>query len=607
MQLNQLALGALLSLGIATAVAAPSPPYADYQMLTQNLERLAKAHRDLVSLKSLGTTGGGRNVWLVQVAGSGPVPPEERPALFMAANLEGDQLAGSALATATLEQLLDSYGKDAAVKAQLDSTTLYIVPRVNPDAAEDMFAKVRTGRRTNMTPFDDDNDGRTDEDGPEDLNGDGLITVMRVPDPEGDYMIDPADARLMKKADRLKGERGTYKLYWEGIDNDGDGYYNEDPPGGVDINRNFQHNYPYYQPDAGHYMVGETESRAVMDFLISHRNVAALMTFGASDNLVIAPDKQGELAGAREVDLYNFVAEANEKVLSRRSPPPLPKAPPESATQPMGRHGARPPATTVNPADREYFAVVSEKYRELTGIKNLPMVRRPQGALFEYGYYQFGVPSFSTPGWGMPESDKPAPATAAAAEAQRAGRMQERPPVAIDAQLLQWFDKDKIDGFVPWAAYKHPTLKNVEIGGFSPYAITNPPAAVLDALAPAQTKFTLYLASLLPRVRIASVEVQSKGGNLYRITAEVQNDGFFPTSLAHGVVSRSVKPTMVQLGLPPEKVVAGIAKTTFVPVIAGSGGRAKFEWMVEGERGQKIDLKVQAQKGGTVVHKVTLQ
>ena len=37
-----------------------------------------------------------------------------------------------------------------------------------------------------------------DEDGPEDLNKDGVITVMRVKDPAGDYMIDPDDPRTQK-------------------------------------------------------------------------------------------------------------------------------------------------------------------------------------------------------------------------------------------------------------------------------------------------------------------------------------------------------------------------------------------------------------------------
>ncbi len=62
----------------------------------------------------------------------------------------------------------------------LDEQVVYVVPRLNPDRAEAMFARVRYGRRRYTWAFDDDNDGRVDENSREDLNGDGMITVMRL-------------------------------------------------------------------------------------------------------------------------------------------------------------------------------------------------------------------------------------------------------------------------------------------------------------------------------------------------------------------------------------------------------------------------------------------
>jgi len=50
-----------------------------------------------------------------------------------------------------------------------------------------------------------------DEDGPQDLNKDGFITVMRVKDPAGTYMIDPDEPRLMKKADPKKRREGRIR------------------------------------------------------------------------------------------------------------------------------------------------------------------------------------------------------------------------------------------------------------------------------------------------------------------------------------------------------------------------------------------------------------
>ena len=43
--------------------------------------------------------------------------------------------------------------------------------------------------------------------------------------------------------------------------------------------------------------------------------------------------------------------------------------------------------------------MVSEKYRELTGLRSSGYTRAPAGAFFEYGYYQFGVPSFFPQTW----------------------------------------------------------------------------------------------------------------------------------------------------------------------------------------------------------------
>ena len=75
----------------------------------------------------------------------------------------------------------------------------------------------------------------------------------------------------MKRADPAKGESGGWALYSEGLDNDGDGFINEDGPGGVDINRNFMHQYPYLAADAGRHMVSEAETRALLEYVLAHR------------------------------------------------------------------------------------------------------------------------------------------------------------------------------------------------------------------------------------------------------------------------------------------------------------------------------------------------
>ncbi len=176
-----------------------------------------------------------------------------------------------------------------------------------------------------------------------------------------------------------------------------------------------------------------------------------------------------------------------------------------------------------------------------------------------------------------------------------------------DQRLLRWMDADKVDGFVKWTPFKHPTLGDVEIGGFKPYETVTPPADRLADLGVAHAKFALYLSSLFPKVKIVKTEVSSHGAGIFRIKAQVVNTGYLPTSLAHGVVSRAVKPTMVQLGVDPNDIIAGNDKTSFFQALPGSGGLQSYEWIVKGKPGATVTLKVMSQKGGTETATFKLQ
>ena len=173
-----------------------------------------------------------------------------------------------------IQELAEGQSKDTNVHNLLEHTTIYAFPRLNPDAAESYFARPRVERTTNRTPTDDDHDGLVDEDGPEDLNGDGLITNMRIEDPEGEFILDSVDSRLLIKADKAKGKKGAWRLLPEGIDNDKDDQWNEDDVGGVNLNRNFPYNYAFFGADSGWHQVSEPE-RAPGATLVAHPNIAA--------------------------------------------------------------------------------------------------------------------------------------------------------------------------------------------------------------------------------------------------------------------------------------------------------------------------------------------
>ena len=176
-----------------------------------------------------------------------------------------------------------------------------------------------------------------------------------------------------------------------------------------------------------------------------------------------------------------------------------------------------------------------------------------------------------------------------------------------DAQLLSAFDSLGIDAFVDWSSYSHPTLGDVEIGGFRPYVTTNPPADQLPELGQKHGEFVAELAGMLPKVTIVDTEVTAHGGGVFTVKVEVENSGFFPTSLRHGVTSRSVQPTTVQIRIPTEDLITGAAESSTIQVLNGSGSRQDFSWVIRGRAGAEVEITVRSQKGGSDTSTVTLR
>ena len=161
--------------------------------------------------------------------------------------------------------------------------------------------------------------------------------------------------------------------------------------------------------------------------------------------------------------------------------------------------------------------------------------------------------------------------------------------------------------FADWTSFTHPDLGEVEIGGFLPYATTNPPEADLAALGTAHGEFVVRLAGMLPRVRIVDAQVTDHGGGVFTVEAEIENSGYLPTSLQHGVVSRAVQPTTIQIQVDPMDVITGATKTMEVRQLAGSGARERFTWVIRGRSGERVEIRLRSQKGGTDSATVTLR
>jgi hypothetical protein len=131
--------------------------------------------------------------------------------VLVTANLEGGYPATSELVLAVIESIL-SRRTEPDVQAALAHGAIAFVPCASPDAAARPFTKPLRESHLNARPDDEDRDGRTDEDGPNDLDGDGEVLSLRVPDAEGAFVLDPRDERLLKPVEPSEERAARFRV-----------------------------------------------------------------------------------------------------------------------------------------------------------------------------------------------------------------------------------------------------------------------------------------------------------------------------------------------------------------------------------------------------------
>ncbi|MBO9641075.1 MAG: peptidase M14 [Siphonobacter aquaeclarae] len=523
-------LGICLLAGSAAWAQTPAG-YADHAALTQRLQQLNTRYKNLTTLQSVGKTTTGKDVWLLSV---GQGNPAKKPALLIVANVEGTHLAGTELALQTAEKLLEKAGTDSVGKL-LAEKTFYFAPSVNPDAAAQFFAKLKYERNGNARQTDDDRDGLLNEDGPDDLNGDGLITLLRVEDPSGTFTKSKADARVMVKADPLKNEEGGYVVLTEGTDNDKDGQFNEDGEGGIQLGRNFTFDYEPFKPGAGDYPVSEPENRGLIDWLYENKNVYALITFGLSNNLTDAVKFDAGKANTRIVKGWlQKDVQVNEQVA------------------------------------RLYNAA---------GLKEGPVLAPVKGDFPTWAYYHFGKFSFSTPGWWVPK------------DTTKAARALKPEMISEDANFLRWAKTNNVQAFVDWKEIaSHPDFpgKKVEVGGFVPFARWNPPVSFLAPVAEKHVGFLFALGKRMPSVELINVKTETVSPGLNRVTVTLHNKGLLPTHSDLGNRVKYEDRLKVSVALAKnQQILSGKAQQLIRQAIPGNGTE-EYTWLISGSGAVQI-------------------
>lgn len=400
----------VLALASELSAAVAFDRYHTPAEINAALQELAAANPGFVKLQTLAKSPGGRDIVLIEIGPEAAKATKTLPAVFVGANFEGIVPISAEAALFLAKQLVE---KPDARK----DLTWYIVPCPNPDAAARYFEKPLVVNPRNSRPHNEDMDEAVDEDGPDDLDGDGVITMMRVKDPAGEWLPVLGEPRLMKRADSSKGEKGIYKLYVEGLDNDGDGEYNEDGPGGVNIGIQFPHLFHAFTPGSGPWPGSEPESYAVMKFTNDHKEIGLSFVFGAT-NFCFAPPRGGRRG---ESDLNAIkIPERIAGYINADPNKTYTMAEIMEMVKPLVPEGMQLTESMISsflglgavvnpmPEDLKFYKELSDKYKEFLkkaklDEKRLDPAEDKDGSFELYAYYQLGLPSFSMDFWTLPE------------------------------------------------------------------------------------------------------------------------------------------------------------------------------------------------------------
>lgn len=475
-------------------------------------------------------------------------PYQGKPGHWICGSTHGNEYTGTEVCLYTIDKLVSGYGSDQEITKLIDNKTFYICPVVNPDG---LYNSIEGGipQRQNSMKKDDDEDGKINEDGPDDLNGDGHITQFRYKDKKGQYVIDDVDSRLMIRLGRdEKTDKERFSVITEDKDNDGDGKRGEDSERGIDLNRNFPEG--WFKDDGmaggtGDYPTSAPESHAIVEFFTNHRNILMAQFYHTSGGFTFRPMGTAPHSSLdpKDVAVLDFI---------------------------MGKKyleiiGDEIPEAWQMPDSLSKFKKELEKSKNKWAAKRgyvLPRGwrvsyneerdrRYSYGMATDWAYKQYGIYSITTELWNPSKDIKDFPQF----EGKDARMKQQR-------ELLKYQDKQGGKWFISWKKYKHPELGEGEIGGWIPKYRSNAyPGQPLKDVCEKHWQFELFRAGLMPEIVITEAKAKvlfttnnargaavsqsgdevkinkgkSKGKyKIVEVTAKIENSGKLATHLAKG-------------------------------------------------------------------------
>lgn len=548
--------------------------YYKYDEIKSNIEYFAEKYPDLVKAEVNCVTLEGRNQYAVTITNQKTGDALSKPGWYLDGNIHAGEVTSCMAAMHTMDYLITNYGEVDEVTKLLDTTTIYIIPRVTPDGAETYLSTpymLRSANREYMV----EKGGMYGED----LDSDGVMRMMRIPTPYGAWKKDPADSSVMMKREPSDTEGEFYDIYTEGMLEAFEGDENlktKKTVWGLDFNRNFPFGWwPEPRQDgAGKYPLSNPECKALADFVLAHPNIGGAAIGHTSGGLILYPPgtKPEKAAPSFDMKVMKEIAEMGKQEL-----------------------GYKP----MNIFDS--FIHDQDSY--------------DSGAFDDWCYQTQGIPCYTMEFWDVPtKAGKP-----------HVWGGKEEPSASLERYYacVKWVKENAPQYYSDWKEFDHPVFGKVEIGGINfKFTLQNPPENFLQKEVENDTKFNIRFAKAMPKLAVDCLSAEKKADGVYEITAMIGNPGYLPTNLTEEAVKLKVaKPVIVDLegaeviGTAAEKKIdslAGFSGTVTgafygnISTFVNAPAKKKLTWIVKAAEGTVITVKASQEKAGKACKQITL-
>ena len=532
--------------------------YYNYEDVVEALKLLHSAYPQLTKLDLVGKSEEGREIYALTINNPKTGESLSKPGVYVDGNIHGNEIQAGEVCLYFANMLLTKYSNNDKITKVVDKNAYYILPVVNVDGRAHFFndAQTPSSGRSVRVPKDDDRDGLVDEDGPDDLDGDGNICMMRIKDPLGDYKTDPEDSRLMIPV--KPGEKGEWTILGEeGIDNDNDGKINEDGEGYLDCNRNWGFNWQptYVQSGAGNFPLSSLEAKCIASYIHQRPNIIVNFAFHNSGGLWLrAPAVKEDKVDAKDVAVYDIIGKNAIKMT---------------------------PGTVYEPSYDLYdtFGDTDSHMFNLEGSYTFV------GELFMRSQETY-----------RENADKPLPPSPDAS----AGRRGANPEVTREQiKFNDYLGLNEL--YKEWKPFKHPTYGDIEIGGWVKMSSRLPHPFMLPDLVHRNAMVVLYASEQTPEISMEVFDVKEIGKNLYQVRVRLKNAKGIPSMSSKAVTSKLYTQDLLKItgakvvasgritDLRTNKISYQEHKPEIIYTSVPSYGYSEYQFLVEGKGEIKIN------------------